>query len=387
MTRTGWIVRIGLLGATAVAGGLLAPAVGAAASHVGGRPVSRHAPGAFVAVDTYIYHVTVAPASTQAWLTGVTVPRASGPATLFVDHRLDGKWSRVPLSLPVDATVNGIAAGSTARIWVVGWTRAATAVNTRPYIAMSTGAGFHRLALHLAPGSMNAVAASSASNAWAVGNSISGVTVTPLAMRWNGTTWRRTPIDDGHANVELTAISTSGPKNAWAIGQLINRSDLSTTSYLFHWNGRRWTKSYTDPTASLSDVATTGPNFAWVTNTASSGRLGVLAWIGHHWRQQVAAAPSNAVWTSMTANGTSAYVEGLYDVTTQENQTDFFVDHLVGGAWRSETVQNPFNHNQIHGMAMSSQAAVTVGDGDIFTGQRLEQPLVETLAGSIWSIE
>jgi hypothetical protein len=386
MTRGGWIVKIGLVGATAVVGGILAPAVGAAASHVAGRPVSPHAPAAFIAADTYLYHVTVAPGSTQAWVTGVTVPRASAPSKLFVDHRVGGAWSSVPISLPTGSALNGIAAGSTSRIWTVGATPPVSNGATRPSIELSTGTGFHRVALsRIGSGAFNAVAASSAHDAWAVGDSLSGATVTPLAMRWNGTSWRRTAVDGEHAKVELTAISTSGPKNAWAVGQLLDSSARPTTSYLFHWNGTRWSKSYTDPTASLAAVATTGPKLAWATDTAPSGRLGVLSWTGQHWRQQVAPAPSNAIWESITANGSTAYLEGLYDVPTQASQTDFFIDHLVRGFWRSETVQNPYTHNQIHAIAMSSQAAVTVGDGGNLTGERLEHSLIETLTGSTWS--
>ena len=68
----------------------------------------------------------------------------------------------------------------------------------------------------LAPGSLAAVAATSATNAWAVGTE-TGFTAhrKTVILHWNGSAWRvvATPVVDG-----LSAVAVLSAHNAWAVG-------------------------------------------------------------------------------------------------------------------------------------------------------------------------
>src|SRR5271165_5910702 len=66
---------------------------------------------------------------------------------------------------------------------------------------------------YTADGMFFAVAATSATNAWAVG----GLGVPPLIVHWNGSTWSRVPTG-APAGTVLDAVAASSPDNAWALG-------------------------------------------------------------------------------------------------------------------------------------------------------------------------
>jgi hypothetical protein len=68
---------------------------------------------------------------------------------------------------------------------------------------------------------LNAVTATSARSAWAVGEVITGNASQTFVLHWNGTRWRRVPSPNpgGTANNNaLTAVAIRSPANAWAVG-------------------------------------------------------------------------------------------------------------------------------------------------------------------------
>ena len=106
-------------------------------------------------------------------------------------------------------------------------------------------------------GALNGVAASTASNAWAVGytGANGGSTGYILMLHWNGSAWTRlsTPhVLTGQG--ELTAITVVNAKDAWAVGSTGDYAHQHTL--ILHWNGTAWS-ALTSPVvanASLSAV-------------------------------------------------------------------------------------------------------------------------------------
>lgn len=143
---------------------------------------------------------------------------------------------------------------------------AAQAASARPVTASPTAI----------KGSLDAVAASSASNAWAVGFSGSS----SLTLHWNGHAWARVPAPGGG----LIAVAVSSPDNAWAVGE----------NAIVHWNGHTWKRTPAPAgKASLSGVSTTSPSNAWVVgeNGTTSARTLTLHWNGHSWKRVASPDP------------------------------------------------------------------------------------------------
>ena len=68
---------------------------------------------------------------------------------------------------------------------------------------------------------LSGVAATSAANAWAVGSSFSQRAAQTLIERWNGTTWARVPSPNpagAKRDNLLAGVAATSASNAWAVG-------------------------------------------------------------------------------------------------------------------------------------------------------------------------
>jgi hypothetical protein len=72
-----------------------------------------------------------------------------------------------------------------------------------------------------------------------------------LLAQWNGTRWTRVPTPspgtpNGIDNNELEGVAASSPSNAWAVGWYVlghPHTGLTYKTLMLHWNGTNWTRS------------------------------------------------------------------------------------------------------------------------------------------------
>jgi hypothetical protein len=99
---------------------------------------------------------------------------------------------------------------------------------------------------------LTGVSASSAGNAWAVGEYCTKACPSPeavnrgqiLILHWNGARWSRVAFPSlGQHEHSLFGVSTLSRRSAWVAGETCLRAcnDRAVTQPLMaHWNGRRW---------------------------------------------------------------------------------------------------------------------------------------------------
>lgn len=164
---------------------------------------------------------------------------------------------------------------------------AAVAASVQPVAA--------RPAVAAIKGSLSGVAATSASNAWAVG--VAG-TNKSLAMHWNGHAWTRVPAP----GTGLGNVAASSPRNAWAVG------DAGSRPLIVHWNGHSWKRTAAPfPRGStLHGIATTSAGNAWAVGSYFVGenyRTLTLHWNGHGWKRVTSPSPRpGAHWGDLLAS-------------------------------------------------------------------------------------
>ena len=88
-----------------------------------------------------------------------------------------------------------------------------------------------------------AVAVTSRSNAWAVGYYFNASYIPKtLVEHWNGHSWKQVaspdPAAPGMGN-QLNDVAATSATDAWAVGTFVNASHVGR-SLLLHWNGTRW---------------------------------------------------------------------------------------------------------------------------------------------------
>src|SRR5262249_6927102 len=198
--------------------------------------------------------------SRDAWAVGITpLGQPDRPILAHWDGRA---WKKVSTAaLP---SFGGLAAVSpvTGGDWVVGhsgYVPEGAIGHVRPLILRLAGKTWKRMPLpDTGKGALNAVTATSASNAWAGGHINDRP---PLILRWNGRAWKRVPFPKIGTGNFLRGVAATSATDAWAVGN--HRGN----ALILHWGGKRWRQVATPrPLArseTLSDVTATSARNAW----------------------------------------------------------------------------------------------------------------------------
>lgn len=186
-------------------------------------------------------------------------------------------------------------------------------------------------------GQLNAVAAVSARDVWAVGSYIGGsvhqqnVDDRILIEHWNGVDWQIVPApsspashipDSPSGNGRLRAIAAVSANDIWAVGQMMtldSKHILQVSSLLEHWNGKQWSVVSDFPAPGLTSVyalyglAVVSAQDIWVAGVTSSNsetQAGIIAhWDGSYWHffrtspgvilfYQLSASGPDDIWAS-----------------------------------------------------------------------------------------
>jgi hypothetical protein len=188
-----------------------------------------------------------AASATDAWAIGLVGggPGAgTGPSDkTLIEHWNGTAWTTVPSPTPSPAgALERVAVVSPTNAWAVGWTGNGTS-DFNALIDHWDGKSWNVVPVPPSVDAdigLNAVAATSASNAWAVG----GTMTSPrhgVILHWNGHQLAKAAAHFPTGN--LLGVSASSPSNAWAVGQTTDSSrgcGPQCKTIIEHWNGTSW---------------------------------------------------------------------------------------------------------------------------------------------------
>jgi hypothetical protein len=268
-------------------------------------------------------------AGNEAWAAGASYPQYGRSSTLVA--RWNGSnWSPEPTPNGNPSSYNhlsGVAAAG-ATVWAVGtYGEPGSSINRRGLILQRAG-GTWRISPAprvLATDFLEAVDATGPTDAWAVGwgsNDIYGAPGTPIALRWNGTSWRSVPLPTTASTV-LYAVDALTPSNVWVAGQT-STSGSGWQPYVAHFNGTSWRRVATptiDNGGQLNDIVALSPsNIVAVGTTGGGGTSLVLHWNGSSWVREPA---PNATLTGAAAVAPNTFwtVGNRFDLNAYEERT------------------------------------------------------------------
>jgi hypothetical protein len=118
---------------------------------------------------------------------------------------------------------------------------------------------------------LEAVGATSATSSWAVGTTGQGRFDQTLILHGDGQTWKQVtspdPAGRGTSNF-LTGVFASSASNAWAVGD----TDDDDGSFVLHWDGHRWRTAFGPfGFTELSGVAASSDGTAWAVGNVAGG--------------------------------------------------------------------------------------------------------------------
>ena len=186
---------------------------------------------------------------------------------------------------------------------------------------------------------LNGIAAVSKRLAWTVGtegfSSNGSRPGKPLIERWNGRTWSRARLPSAWPG-GLAFVAASSASNAWALGQ-----EPSGTTHLLHWTGHGWRNSRFPGTpgtfyGNLGLTAAPGGR-AWLIASAS-GSAQIFGWNGTRWGQQ--SYPCSGTFCNLyrieARTGKDAWAVGNYVTSSLDGGP--LALHWTGSSWRSTPV-------------------------------------------------
>lgn len=337
--RSLWDRTLGLAAALMVAFGLSAhvPPQAKAAASCDGTWQIQSAPSAG---DISVLTSVSGTSTSDVWAVGY-YHDPSLLVTLALAEHWDGtQWHVVSAHPPATGSGFGaVAAVSPTDVWAVGSFTKGTVGRT--LIEHWDGRRWSRIRSpnvgSTDGNTLNAVAAVSATDVWAVGFHQSTTAVAhPLTLHWNGTAWSVVPAPDPGDSVFLYAVAASSSGDVWAVGY----HDLPSLTFILHWDGSAWTQvSSPSPGQSLNllyGVAADSPTDAWAVGRYA-GRQGnvtmTLHWDGTSW----SLVPSPNVGTTgnglqaVWASSGEAWTVGSWDTSSSIART--LTEFWDGTAW------------------------------------------------------
>ncbi len=307
-------------------------------------------------------------------------------------------WTGVQPPSP-SATSNflpGVAVVSSCRAWAVGAYYNGTAFQT--LIEGWDGSSWSQQSSPNPAGSrrgneLSAVAATSASNAWAVGTYNNGTAYQTLAEHWNGTIWAQepSPSPSPSRNNFLRAVAATSASNAWAVGYY--GTDPVDHTLIEHWNGTTW-KQLPSPNPGgparlnvLHGVAATSKANAWAVGYYYNGtadRTLIVHWNGTTWKRVPSPNPSSSInrLIAVTAtSATSAWAVGTY-YNGIASQT--LIERWNGTAWKRVPGPNPGSVTNAFLGATATSATSVWAVGTSYNGTAY-RTLIARWNGTTWA--
>lgn len=239
---------------------------------------------------------------------------------------------------------------------------------------------------------LQAVAAVSAADAWAVGdyfNTHAGVQQT-LIEQWNGTTWQvvASPNTGAYLN-ELTAVAAISSTDVWAVGYSQNSREAPFQTLIEHWDGTGWSVvpgANTGFSDNLSSVSAVSSGNIWAVGVyystfSSLGDTMVEHWNGSTWsivKSPGVQAAANQLLSVTAISSSDVWAVGEY---TPQSASLTLIEHWNGTSWKIVKSPNPrYFDDLLFGVAATSASDVWA------VGTSLAGALTEHWNGQQWSL-
>ena len=237
-------------------------------------------PSPNVGVSRNQLHSVTAISPANAWAVGFR-SNSAGVSRTLIEHWNGASWQVQPSpdAGALDNRLQGIATASAKSVWAVGshfngsadqtliehWNGTSWKVQPSPIVGPFDNG-------------LNDVAATSASDAWAVGvRWTAGDVARTLIEHWNGSSWTiGSSPNIGTVQDQLIAVAATSSTNAWAVGFHDTNGGVART-LIEHWNGTTWAVQPSLNVGSndnfLQDVSANSPRSAWTVGYHMKGTV------------------------------------------------------------------------------------------------------------------
>jgi hypothetical protein len=336
---------------------------------------------------------TSTPGSPAASLTiGTVTARAGSPADGAAATARPEFPAKPGLTADPGEQLLSVTGSSASNAWAVGET---VTTPSRSVVLHWNGRAWSKVTIP--DPSVNSVvgaSAVSAGNAWLVGNQCPDQCTKPettLILHWNGAAWSHvaSPNPAGKVNF-LSAVSASSSADAWAVGSTCTISTGSCVPLLLHWNGKAWARAASPApggSESLEAVATISPGDAWAVGRACDPvcyQPLVMHWNGTKW--STSAVPSVGSGSSGLSGVAATSASDVWAVGRADDDAKTVILHWNGMKWSRPPSPDPGPENVLNGVTVTSPGnAWAVGGWCTTAACAVSHTLIAHWNGAAWS--
>jgi hypothetical protein len=201
---------------------------------------------------------------------------------------------------------------------------------------------------------LNSIAAVSANDVWAVGQSYPGSPQT-LVMHWDGSSWTTVSSPNPTGYDFLTSVAAVSANDVWAVGWSLNNDYSGYNTITMHWDGSSW-KTITSPNptqySELTSVTAVSSNDVWAVGFSFGNGIQTITmhWDGSSWTTIISPnLSSNNYLTSVAAVSSNDVWAAGY---TYSGST--LTMHWDGSSWTIITSPNPTSYNVLNSITAVS---------------------------------
>jgi len=323
-------------------------------------------PGAYA--DQF-YGVSSTSAS-NAWAVGCETDSSDDGCHALIEHYDGSAWTvdAVPAQTNFDVHLNAVRGTSASNAWAVGSTQKKRGGLLRTVIDHWDGTSWTRQPSPTFVGvstQLLGVAATSASDAWAVGGTDSFAVI----EHDDGTSWTNVPFSRPSGFSRLQGVASPGSSDVWAVGYTIPSAILTT--FIEHYDGTGWTRVASPNRGSddnwLFSVSAVSGNDIWAvgySGPSGSEQTLIEHFDGTSWSivpSPNASAADNELLGVKAIAADDVWAVGFADDAPQ----DVLIEHYDGVAWSIVAAPHFNGHTDATLFAVggtSSKNVFAVGD-------------------------
>jgi hypothetical protein len=235
---------------------------------------------------------------------------------------------------------------------------------------------------------LNAVTATSSTNAWAVGtyDNANGVRRT-LVEHYDGTSWQKVASPNvGSIDSELNGTRAASSGNVWAVG-FYGDSNFDSHPLIEHYDGTSWSVSSSPDQVGvkLQAVGTSSSTNAWAVGYGGPAGAFSERYDGSNWT--IVSSPTltdGQFWGVTTTSSSNAWAVGYY-MSNQHWKT--LLEHYDGTGWTKVSSPNKSSSlNYLNAVSANSSSDIwAVGEYVRDTDQKLLS-LILHYDGTSWKL-
>jgi len=196
--------------------------------------------------------------------TAVAAPSRLAASPSYGDATGSCEWGHVRAP-KVNGSLDAVAAISRQDGWAVGFINVPN--NFAPLVLHFDGSSWSQVPVERTYGRFDAIDATSSEDVWAVGQDGYGGT---LAMHFDGTSWTEVPSPSRGIFSYFLGVAAPAADDVWAVG------DWEDSNYFLHpllerWDGSAWRIVHIPDGAFFEDVSASGPDDVWAVGSGFGG--------------------------------------------------------------------------------------------------------------------